>query len=771
MPSFRFDRPTTRMGASGHQTVGNVKLKSRGEQKNVRADTSSGTAHYNIDRFNPVYDRLEQGSVLEDWVPRDAPGINMMFRRMHVRGAVEGPTIDIYSSLPWSEFDVGGIEDKTIRRFYEEAFSQFTPEFLTTIAKEFLVIGRFCASLVFNGNKGYWDQIEPHDPDFLDIRPVPFRGYNPLIDMRVSPAMREFLNSSDERVRRMRALLPPQYVDKFKGSQTIPLDQYSTLFLARKISPYDHVGTSMLTRVVGLWALEKALMDATVTAARRRTGSLLHITAGIDDLWEADDNELDQISNLFTQAEEDAVGGVIVTRTGITANEIKQGGQVWKMSDEWAFLTEAKMRALGVSDALLDGSATYSNMETARSLMIEQILVFRQQLTKALFGWMSEQLARAHGFVLDPKRANNKGQIRMGPTLREDPEITSSFDQLRRNPYASTYVSAAEDDFRARIRRSSIPMERALRIPVEQLIVPTIQYRKEMKPTQDAAYIELLEKMVEKGLPVPKRIWAAAGGYDLDAAIEMMEEDKELTKRIAEVTQEEEEMAPEGEEGGGDLGNAPTGEPNAPPGEGLKPLKDLMGPGGAPPDGEVSPEKPDEGGGKKDPVKNPAPPSEVKPKSNPMAKFVKNMPFWKDGEFLGMRRATAMAMADKVDRNLKDVIERGSAIHQIVRVTVPKKAHQPVALYFAARAGFDVGRIPDDTLKDIARAICESHATPKQIVQELANLAFITRKHQDTRSSEIASDSARRMSSTVAKRASEDLANLPNNSKHLIGGL
>lgn len=784
MPTFKFGRSTTALNRQSHMALGNVRPRFNTERQNlVKADTNSGESFYQNNRFNPVFDKLEQGSVLEDWVPRDAPGINMMFRRMHVRDVVAGPAIDIYASMPWSEFDIGGIKDPALRRFYEEALAMFTPEVLTTIAKEFLVIGRFCASLVFNASKGYFDQFEPHDPDFLEIMPVPYRGFNPLIDLRISPAMRMFMQSQDERVKRIRGLMPAQFLEKFnQNTGKVPLDQFSTLFMARKISPYDSVGTSMLTRIVGLWALEKALMDATVTAARRRAGTILHVTAGIDEIWEPADGELDNIANLFTQADEDPVGAVVTTRTGVQAQELRQGGQIWKISDEWAFLSEAKMRALGISDAILDGSATYSNMETARSLMVEQILVFRQQFTQALFGWISEQLARAHGFVLDPKRANNNGQIRMAPSnppgVRKDMETQSAIamSAQRRSLYnaygreGQDYIQAAEEQLQNRIRKTQISMEKALKLPRDQLIVPAIQWRKEMKPTQDAAYIELLEKMEEKGLPVPKRIWAAAGGYDLDAAIEMMEEDKKLTAKIDQIMQDAGQAAP----GAGGEETAPTGEPKAPPGEGLKKLDQLLGPGeeGGGGGGEVAPEKPPGGGGSANPAANPAPPSEVKPKRNPMASFIAKLPFFTNDKFAGLRRHQIMMVAQQVDKHIGDVLKDPKAVHQIVRANVPKEEHRPIALYICARAGLNVGAIADKHVEAISKSLCSAGMPAKRLLQELHNLALLTKAivpdGDGGRANREAT--AKLQGSMLGNMSADELAQLPATSKYLIGG-
>ena len=57
-----------------------------------------------------------------------------------------------------------------------------------------------------------------------------------------------------------------------------------------------------------------------------------------------------------------------------------------------------------------------------------------------------------------------------------------------------------------------------------------------LRPEQDTAYVELLEKLKENEVPVPLRIWASAAGYDLDKAMAMMEEDLILKKRLYQLT-------------------------------------------------------------------------------------------------------------------------------------------------------------------------------------------------------------------------------------------
>jgi intein/homing endonuclease len=337
-----------------------------------------GGGNYDISRFNPVHDSLEIGSVIEDWMPRDQTGLNQLWRLIYLRDAIVGPAVDLYSNLPYSECRLTGIDDPAIMQVYKDTMERLDiVTMMPELVREFLMIGRFCSSLIFDRRSGVFTDWTTHDPDFLRIEPIPVRGFDPKIDLVASPALKNFLHSMDPRDVNVRDSLPPEFFDEFEKTGTYKLNPLNTLFVPRRANPYDYVGTSFLTRIVSFWALEKSLIESTVTNARRRTRSILHITAGLDNLWEPTEDELEAISGLFIQADEDPVGAVVTTRTGVETNEVKAGADFWKLSDEWAFLTEGKMRALGISDAFLSGDACVSGdtlVQTDKGLIeIEKI--------------------------------------------------------------------------------------------------------------------------------------------------------------------------------------------------------------------------------------------------------------------------------------------------------------------------------------------------------------------------------------------------------------
>lgn len=467
----------------------------------ARASAPATGDQYAGNRFNYVKDRLEEGSVLEDWIPRQPTNLHLMLRRIYARDAISGMVIDIFSTLPWGKsWELLGIDDPKIVQMYMDMVEALQIwEELPMICRELLIIGRNIGSLSFNSRLGYWDSLVPIDPDQARIQPVPVSGKKPLIDVLSSPAWREFARSVDPRVVEIKESLNPDTIALLQNqSGYIPLDPMNTLWLARRVNQYDHIGTSMLTRVLPAWAYEMALWNASLIGARRRNRSILLITAGIDESWEPTDEEISSLSSLFMQADEDPTGAVIAVRNGVEVSEVRDPTAIWGISQEADFLSTIKMRALGVSEAYISGETNVSNMEAARTSLGKQISAFKSFVLNEIF---SKQLfptfARIHNFQ-----------------KRTQAEISHG---IRTSGYTKAYISA----------------KAAMNIPLENLIIPELATEDTLRPEQDTAYLDMLKVLKDEGLPVPLRIWASAAGYDIDKALAMMEEDEILKKRIA----------------------------------------------------------------------------------------------------------------------------------------------------------------------------------------------------------------------------------------------
>lgn len=487
----------------------------KGKQRIITAaGTSSGFSGMNyagstsrnspsVQRYNPVQENLAEELLFQTWLPRDLPSIHQLFRDIHQYDAIAGSAVDLISTLPWSDFNLVGIEDRKVMQVYEESVVNLDiRNAMAEMTTEFLVIGQIVYSLLFDNRRGVWTDMLPQDIDACRITPIPIHGYEPKIDVKLGSEFKKFLSSPDPRDKEAVQAIPEDFLKKLSTGGWIELEPLNTLFLGRKTNPLD-LGTSFLARTLPFYAIEKALIDGTLLESRRRQRAILHIQAGIEEMWEPTPEEMDSIASMFIQADEDPHGAVVVTRTGIEANEIRAGGEFWKLGDEWTFLSEAKMRALGINEAFLSGEAVYNTMEVALSVFVETLRNLREVLTYRIFERnIFPVLARAHGFV-------QRSQAELDHRIR-----------------------VAKTDKHGRVRNYP-SMRESMRLKETQLILPKIHWAKQLKPEADEPYLEVLSKMEEKGIPIPLRTWAAAGGINLETQMKMMDEDAKIRKQIA----------------------------------------------------------------------------------------------------------------------------------------------------------------------------------------------------------------------------------------------
>jgi hypothetical protein len=493
---------------------------------------AGGGQGYTNDRFNPVFDHLEEGTVLEDWIARDGAGMDLMYRRIYLRDPTLGPGVDLIRSLPWSSYQLTGIDDPAILDIFNQTVESMNVELLMPdITGDMLVYGKSVSSLVFDSRKGIFSGVVPHNADFIRITPVPVYGVDPLCDYKMTPGVKKFLTSTDPRARDARQMLPAAFIEAgAQDSGFLPLDPVSTVYLARKLGSTDSIGTSLLTRALYFWAIEKALLNAQLTSTRRRSRSLAHIVAGIDGTWNPTPEEMDGLAAMVIQANEDPVGGVIATRTGVSINEPLGGGSdFYKWSDELELFAKYKMQSIGISDALINGDATYANAEQARSVFVEGLANLRSRITHAFFTKkVFPTISRLHGFV---KRSKAELNHRIRTTS------TSSYQEAY-SRYLSGGKTAVTGSGFGRLTHRNTAMDSA------NLIIPGFSWAKQLKPTQDEELFAILERLKQNDYPVTLSQWAQAAGFQADPDTIKSEVEKDaLLRREIQAIQEPPEKA------------------------------------------------------------------------------------------------------------------------------------------------------------------------------------------------------------------------------------
>lgn len=437
--------------------------------------------------FTPVFDALDEGSVVDLWLSRSPERLHRVFRHIYLEDSVAGPAVELYKDMPWSPFQLVGVKDPVVLQFYIDALNAINAVgLLPDITKEFLVMGKVIGHMIMDEPKGYFTKVIIHDPDFVRVTPIGIPGFPPKLDLVVNPQMKQTMFSDDPRDREAQQHLGP-YAQLIRDGKEIPLHPANSFYIPRQMSPYDPIGASVYTRILHLVAYEKALINGTITTANRRLSRIRHITFG-DENWVATEAEMEAYTDLFVDAEKDPVGAVVSTRTGVTVNEV--GGNTLsdmvKLSDEWPYLQAAKMNALGVSETFLTGEASYNSMDQVLSVFLDRIRAHREFITQRfLVEEILKPLAKKHKFIKQTK---------------------ASLDHRIR-------IAVSDDN--------------------ADYVLPGIVYEKKLRPVGDKDYFDIIDKLRDYGVPVTLRTLAATGGFDIQTEIDQSEDDILLRKQFA----------------------------------------------------------------------------------------------------------------------------------------------------------------------------------------------------------------------------------------------
>jgi len=456
----------------------------------------------------------------------DTITLDNTYREIYLMDAVSGPVVDMMSMLPWSDYSILGVSDPKIKALYESSLEELS---IQRLMKLFLtsnmVLGRGVGSLVFDKSRGIFTDCILYNASEAEIIPIPFIGYDPKINIKLSKEFKKWLNSTDTRDIEARKELPPEDIKLMLGSGKIELEPLKTIYVTRTHLPGSE-GVSVFSRILPIWLLEKCLLRGTILASTRRQKSILHITMGSDDV-DYDLSQYQSVAELFANADRDPLGAAVVTRPDVTVSEVKSPTDLWSHSSESDGFTQAKLRALGVSDSFLSGDATYSNQENTIGLMLENLRDQRQELTRAIIrDKIFLSLAKYHNF-------RERTQAERDHKIQYDVKS----NKAKRNAFLYKFAQLTGSRNMAEI---------------STYVIPDLKWTKDLTPTGSSSELSLMKELKDSGIPLPAAMLATAAGADIDTIVSSYEDDLKVREKMADYLKKVKKLMPADEEGEGD---------------------------------------------------------------------------------------------------------------------------------------------------------------------------------------------------------------------------
>ena len=420
--------------------------------------------------------------------------IMRLYKDIYYNDPIGGSCVDLTSTLPFSDFNIGGVQNPKVADSFNEVIERLNIRtLLPELSIDHQVTGAFVANMLYNPTKNTFVDLICHQYENCKVDPLPFYSQDPMITVAFPDSHKAVLASDSPRIKKLREYLGAEVVSQI-SNDALELDPLSTIYIPRKSFTHS-TGVSYYRRILPIWLLEKNLFRGTLVESARRQRGILHLTLGDGDQWEPTMADMQMAMELFQNADADPLGAVIATRMGIATEEIRQGGDFWKVTDIWDQTMAMKLRALGISESFLSGEATYSNQDTSLTVFTEALRAYRDTITTKLFYNKIFPLVSAlHGYTLSSSgKLSTKGNM------------LDKFDSMQNH-------EILQDGSR--------------------LLIPSVHWAKQLKPEGDQAYLDMLQALTEKGVPVPLRAMAAAGGFNMDSLLADQEDDFELLKRV-----------------------------------------------------------------------------------------------------------------------------------------------------------------------------------------------------------------------------------------------
>jgi hypothetical protein len=430
-----------------------------------------------------------------------------VFEDIYYHDAVCGGYVDLISNLPFSDFTLSGVQDPAILRTFKNELENLRYNLLLQdISRDYLIYGAHisCFSVDPKNNRL---QVLPLDIKNCTFTPLPVYSMDPVVDYsfnEIDTKFRKMLNSGDQRILKKLQHLPDWYLNGLKAGK-VELDPDNVLYIPRRSFSRDNLGTSCYERCLPFYILEKALFRGTIIQAYRRQRSIGHITAG-DEEWEPTEEDLRAITDLFLSADKDPIGSIVTTRNGIQYSDVRIGGDFWRYDEVADTIANLKMRALGINESILSSDTSFSTLDAALSIFIDQLKAYRHTITRELFyDRIFPMISQLHGFT---KKLEVTGALEVD--AGGDYKITCGLYDSSQN---------------------------------KNLHIPKVQWHKQLEPRGDRDYLDMLQSLTDMGIPVPLRIIASAGGQDIDEILAALKEDKKIREKLKEFGAEGEEDA------------------------------------------------------------------------------------------------------------------------------------------------------------------------------------------------------------------------------------
>lgn len=322
--------------------------------------------------YSPIYDE----SYL--MLPRDRRELNQWCRHFYTTDPIIRNALDLHSRYPLAKFDIRCPYPK-IRNFFQGMAEDINlHEIILAAGLEYWKIGEVIVEAQLNKEKGVWEQLHIHNPDYIDIQNSLF-VHEPSITLIPDDETRRIIKSPGQADHAIRNQIDPEVIQYVMTGQNIPLNNFNVSYIVNKASPYDKRGTSILECLFKDLMLRDKYREAQYVIADSHVTPLRIFKVG-DEKYRPTEPELNAFRDTLEQAMYDP-NFTIVYHGGLTVEYVGSNGVVLDLSSEYERLERMMWIGLFTNQAIGGGEGpAYGADQIALDVLQQRYISFRQRI-------------------------------------------------------------------------------------------------------------------------------------------------------------------------------------------------------------------------------------------------------------------------------------------------------------------------------------------------------------------------------------------------------
>lgn len=363
-----------------------------GGGRNLTQMASSAVVRTAPKVYSPLY---EMSNLM---LPRDLRTMNAWIRHFYNTNPIVRNAINLHATYPISKFEITCRDPKVKNFFIDQADHIDLMGVLLSASLEFWKHGEVFPYSELDENKGWWDYIFMHNPDYIRVK-TNVLTREPIITLVPDDALRRLAQTQNAADRALREQLPQDILYHLKRGEDIPLPNFNVAHLKMLSSDYDIRGTSLIVSVFKDLMLYDKIREAKLAQADNFINPITLVKLGDPTgTWKPNDQDIVNFRNAWMESTYDP-DAKLITHGAVTVEKVSNAGQTLDMASDLELIIKNLYAGLMMPEAIMNGEgATYNSASIGLEVLRARYERFRNLITRWVMKKVFEPISKIQDF-------------------------------------------------------------------------------------------------------------------------------------------------------------------------------------------------------------------------------------------------------------------------------------------------------------------------------------------------------------------------------------